>query len=130
MCFLHQRLSHELGLTAGLNISQFDELRELFERGGYSLTSSSHLRQLVPFLRERELNRLRDLTSNRPYSLIFDGATHIGELVIVIVRQIDPNSLKYEQNVIALTHMDKSSNSSELASILNESRERIGNLSY
>jgi hypothetical protein len=128
--FSSLKTSYELGLTAGLNISQFDELRELFERGGYSLTSSNHLRQLIPFLRDRELNRLRDLTSNRPYSLIFDGATHVGELVIVIVRQIDQNSLNYEQNVIALTHMDKSSNSSELASILNECRERIGNFSY
>jgi hypothetical protein len=47
--------------------------------------------------------------------------------VIVIIRQIDTNTLDYEQNVIALTHLDKSSNSSELASILNECRERIGN---
>lgn len=113
-----------------MNIFQFDELRELFERGGYSLTSSSHLRQLIPLLRERELKRLSALTSNRLYSLIFDGATHVGELVIVIVRQIDTNTLNYEQNVIALTHLDKSSNSSELASILNESRERIGKFSW
>jgi hypothetical protein len=120
-------IANKLGLTAGLNIYQFDDLRELFERGGYSLTSSNHLRQLIPLLRERELERLRLLTSNRPYSFIFDGATHVGEFVIVIIRQIDTNTLDYEQNVIALTHLDKSSNSSELASILNECRERIGN---
>lgn len=109
-----------------MNIFQFDELRDLFEKGGYSLTSSSHLRQLIPLVRERELERLRVLATNRPYSLIFDGATHIGELVIVILRQINSNTLECEQNVIALTHLDKSADSKELASILNESRERIG----
>jgi hypothetical protein len=109
-----------------LSIHQFDGLRELFEKGGYSLTDSQHLRKLIPFLMDREIDRLKILTSKRPYSLIFDGVTHVGEFVIVIIRQIDSETLQHEQNVIALTHLDKSSNSEELASIINSSRERLG----
>ena len=41
-------------LKCGIPLSKIDGLRELFEENGYSLTSSTHLRQLVPFIHHDE----------------------------------------------------------------------------
>lgn len=89
------------------------------------MTSSPHLRQYIPFVQERELARLVSLSADRPYSLIFDGVTHVGELVIVILRQMNTETLDYDQNVIALSHLDKSANALDLASVVNVARERM-----
>ena len=42
-------------LIAGVALSKIDNLREVLEEHGYSLSSSTHLRQLVPFILHEEV---------------------------------------------------------------------------
>ena len=46
-------------LKAGISLNKADGLRELFEETGYSLSSSSHLRQLVPFILHEEIVKIK-----------------------------------------------------------------------
>ena len=41
-------------LKAGVPLSKIDRFRDLLEDHGYSLSSSTHLRQLVPFILQEE----------------------------------------------------------------------------
>ena len=41
-------------LKSGTPLSRLEYFRELFEEAGFSLTSNSHMRQLIPFILEEE----------------------------------------------------------------------------
>ena len=61
-------------LKAGIPIEKADILRDLLEDNGYALTSSTHLRELIPFVLEQETSKVK---SGLPISLIFDGTTRV-----------------------------------------------------
>lgn len=42
-------------LKSGISLNKADGLRELLQENGYSLSSSTHLRQLVPFVLHEEI---------------------------------------------------------------------------
>ena len=42
-------------MKAGIPLAKLDDLRELFEENGHSLTSSTHLRQVLPFILHEEI---------------------------------------------------------------------------
>ena len=46
-------------LKAGVPLSKIDLFRDLLEEHGYALTSSTHLRQLIPFILQEELSRIK-----------------------------------------------------------------------
>ena len=60
-------------LKAGIPLSKIDNLRGA---GGYSLSHSTHLCQLIPFILDQELDNLKHLISGKPILIIFDGTTH------------------------------------------------------
>ena len=76
-------------LKAGIPLSKIDNLRGLLEAGGFSLSHSTHLRQLIPFILDKELDNLRHSISGKPISIIFDGTTHVAEAFVVVVRFVD-----------------------------------------
>ena len=76
-------------LKAGIPLSKIDNLRGLLEAGGFSLSHSTHLRQLIPFIFDKELDNLRHLISGKPISIIFGGTTHVAEAFVVLVRFVD-----------------------------------------
>ena len=78
------------------------------------LTHSTHLRQLIPFILDEELNNLRKLISGKP---IFDGTTHIAEAFVVVVRFID-NEWVVSQKVAQLLLLIKSLTGEEVARLL------------
>ena len=106
-------------LKAGIPLEKIDMLRELLEEGGRSLTSSSHLRQLIPFVLNQELERLKKMIAGRAVSVIFDGTTHVAEAFVVVLRFID-DEWTVHQKVAQLLLLEKSLTGEEVARLLVE----------
>ena len=100
-------------LRAGIPIQKADALRELLEESGCSLTDSSHLRELIPFILEQETQRLKEEIKGKHLSIIFDGTTHVCEALVVIVRYMDNWTIK--QQVCRLMLLAKALTGEELA---------------
>ena len=105
-------------LKAGIPLIKVDRLRELFEENGYSLCSSTHLRQLIPFILHDEVETLKQEISGRPISIIFDGTTHVAEASVVVLRFID--NWTVVQRVSRLMLLAKSVTGEEVARLLVE----------
>ena len=58
-------------------------------KSGYSLSSSTHLRQLVLFVLHEEITKIKQQISGRPVSIIFDGTTHVAEAFVLVLRFVD-----------------------------------------
>ena len=63
-------------LKAGVPLSKVDLFRDMLEEHGYALTSSTNLRQLIPFIHQEELSMIKQEILNQPLSIIFNGTTH------------------------------------------------------
>ena len=73
-------------LKAGVPLSKVDLFRDLLEEHGNALTSSTNLRQLIPFIHQEELSRIKQEILNQPLSIIFDRTTHVCEAFVVVLR--------------------------------------------
>ena len=104
-------------LKAGIPLSKIDNLRGLLEAGGFSLSHSTHLRQLIPFILDQELDNLRHLISGKPISIIFDGTTHVAEAFVVLIRFVDTEWVVC-QKVSQLLLLSKSLSGEEVARLL------------
>ena len=69
-------------LKAGVPLDLF---RDLLEEHGYALTN---LRQLIPFIHQEELSRIKQEILNQPLSIIFDGTTHVCKAFVVVLRYL------------------------------------------
>ena len=77
-------------LRAGIALQKIDHLRPLLEANNCSLTHTSHLTKYIPFILEEEDKQLHDeIASTTASSAVFDGSTHVGEAVAIIVRFVD-----------------------------------------
>ena len=104
-------------LKAGIPLVKIDKLRDLLESGGYSLASSTHLRQLIPFILNEEIDSLREQLSGKCLSIIFDGTTHVAEAFVVVVRYLDSEWV-ISQKVAQLLLLSKSLCGKEVARLL------------
>ena len=75
-------------LKAGVPLNKIEVFRDLLEEHGYALTSSTHLRQLIPFIHQEELSRIKREIRQRPFSIIFDGTTHVCEAFVIVLRYL------------------------------------------
>ena len=100
-------------LQAGIPIEKVDGLRDLLEETGYSLCDSSHLRELIPFMLEEEISKLKKEICGKHLSIIFDGTTHVCEALVVIIRYMDGWTIK--QQVCRLMLLAKALTGEELA---------------
>ena len=75
-------------LKAGVPLSKVDLFRDLLEEHGFALTSSTNLRQLIPFIHQEELCRIKQEILNQPLSIIFDGTTHVCEAFVVVLHYL------------------------------------------
>ena len=64
-------------LKAGVPLSKIDSFRDLLEEHGYSLSSSTHLRQLMPFILQEEIALIKQEINGKHLSIVFDGMTHV-----------------------------------------------------
>ena len=100
-------------LRAGIPLQKADALREVFEENGYSLTDSSHLRELIPFVLEQETAQLKKEINGKHLSIIFDGTTHVCEALVIIVRYF--HEWRIKQKVCRLMLLAKALTGEELA---------------
>ena len=105
-------------LKAGIPLMKLDSLRELFEENGYSLSSSTHLRQVLPFIWHEEIAKIKEEISGRPVLIIFDGTTHVAEAFVLVLRFVDDWLVK--QRVCRLKLLAKSLAGEEIARLLVE----------
>lgn len=101
-------------LKAGVPLGKIDLFRDLFEEHGYALTSSTHLRQLIPFIHQEELSRIKREILNRPLSIIFDGTTHVCEAFVIVLRYLT-DDWELKQCVGRLKLLAKSMTGEEVA---------------
>lgn len=101
-------------LKSGTPLSKLDCFRYILEEGGYRLTSSKHLGELIPIIQRQQEEKLMDELSDKNVSIIFDGTTHICEALVIIVRYID-EQWQIQQRIIRLKMLAKSLTGEELA---------------
>ena len=75
-------------MKAGVPLSKVDLFRDVLEEHGYALTSSTNLRQLIPFVHQEELSGIKQEILNQPLSIIFGGTTHVCEALVVVLRYL------------------------------------------
>ena len=106
-------------LKCGIPLHKSDGLRELLEENGYQLTSSTHLRQYVPFVLQEEMKVIKQEIADKHVSIIFDGTTHVAEAFVIIIRFVDDWNIK--QRVAKLMLLAKSLTGEHVARLLVES---------
>ena len=101
-------------LKAGVPLNKLDNFRDLLEDGGYRLTSSTHMRQLIPFALKEEEEGIKAEISGSKIAVIFDGTTRLGEALAIVVRFIS-NEWQIQQRLVRLQLLAKSLKGEELA---------------
>ena len=76
-------------LKNGVALNKIDSFCDLLEENGFALSSSQHLRELIPLILCDERRRIREMIAQRPVSLIYDGMTHMAEAVVVVLHFVD-----------------------------------------
>ena len=99
-------------LKAGIPLNKLSCFRQLLERNGPRLTDRSHLANLIPFVLEDEQTRLKQEIDQKCVSVIFDGTTHLGE--ILVIRFID-SDWNIQQRLVRVQTLAKSMQGEELA---------------
>ena len=74
-----QRVYRVRVVTAGVPLNKLDNFRHLLEDGGYRLTSSTHTRQLIPFVLKEEEGGIKAEISGSKIAVIFHDTTRPGE---------------------------------------------------
>jgi len=59
-------------LKAGVPFSKIDSFRDLLKEHGYSLSSLTHLRQLMPFIPQEEIALIKQEINGQHLSIVFD----------------------------------------------------------
>ena len=101
-------------LQAGVPLVKIDHFRALFEETGYRLTDKRFLFDLIPFILEEEKARIKQSIQGQFLSVIFDGTSHSGEALAILVRFVN-NSWIIEQQLVAIQLLSKSLTGEEIA---------------
>lgn len=101
-------------LKAGVPLSKVDSFRDIFEEHSFSLCDSSKLRQLIPFILDKEIQDIKRAIEGKSVAVIFDGTTHVCEAMVVVLRYVD-DDWKIKQLVCRLMLLAKSMTGEEVA---------------
>ena len=93
-------------LRAGIPLAKVDSLRSLLEEGALKLTHSSHLADYIPVIHGEEKKQIRREIDCQYVSVIFDGTTHIGEALAIVVRF--HSGWKIQQRLVRMSLLAKS----------------------
>lgn len=75
-------------LRAAVPFEKLEYFRELLEENATRLVDKRYLLDLVPFILKEELACIRQEIADKPVSLIFDGTSRLGEVMVVVLRFI------------------------------------------
>ena len=76
-------------LQSGVALNKLDCFRELLEENGLSLSSSQHLRELIPLVLREERRKIKEQIHDRQVSVIFGCTTHVAEAMVIVLRYVD-----------------------------------------
>ena len=72
-------------LRAAIPLNKIDNLRELLEDNGFRLTDRRHMSYTVPFIFTQEQAHIKEETTGKNLSVIFDGTTRLGEAMAILI---------------------------------------------
>ena len=98
-------------LKAGMPLSK---LSHLPEKNGLRLTDRSHMANQIPFVLEDEKIRLKQELGTRDMSVVFDGTTRLGEVLVVVLRFLD-SDWTIQQRLVRVKTLAKSMQGEEIA---------------
>ncbi len=101
-------------LQAGVPLSKVGHFRELLEETGHRLTDRRHLFDLIPFILEEEKQNIKLSIQGKWLSVIFDGTSHCGEALAILVHYID-DSWNVQQQLLCIRLLSKSLTGEEIA---------------
>ena len=101
-------------LKAGLPLKKIDCFRDLLEETSYRLTSSQHLAEMIPIVRQQQAEKIVADIQGKHISVVFDGTTHVCEAMVIIVRFID-NYWCIKQYVVKIMLLAKALSGEEVA---------------
>ena len=101
-------------LKAGVPISKLDHFRELLQENGVRLAGRRRMSDLILFVQQEEQKRVKEEIKGRKVSVVFDGASRLGEAMAIILRFVD-SSWKIHQRLIRLQLLAKSMSGEEIA---------------
>ena len=105
-------------LKSGTPLHRMEYFRNLFERAGFALTSSSNMHQLIPFILEEEYKAISKEVMGKDVSIVFDRTTRDGEALVVLVHFIELWEVR--QRLVRFQLVKSSVNGDELARIIIE----------
>ena len=82
--------------------------KEVFDESAYRLTNRQHIFELTPFIQKQELAKLHKI-DGKEVSVIFDGATYLGEALAMAIRYVTYYWL-IQQKLVRLQILAKSLN--------------------
>ncbi len=88
-------------------LAKLDLFRDILEENAFQLTDRRHMSDLVPFILTQEQADVKSENTGSPLSVIFDGTTHLGEAMAIVVRFVD-DSFVIKQRLIRLQLLAKS----------------------
>ena len=112
-------------LKAGIAINKMEQLREIFEDHGYSLSHSSNLSSMIDVINKEEKDKVKREMAGRNVSIIFDGTTHVAEALNIILGFVSDNG-KIEQRLVKLSLVAKSMTGEELAQHIHKFGHQFG----
>ena len=105
-------------MEAGIPLSKLDcpGPRDLLEENSFRLTDSRHMMDMMPFILQEQHAQVKDEIQGRDISIIFDGTTRLGEVLVVVVRFLEEWTIK--QHLVSVQFPQKSVNGDELARLI------------
>ena len=100
-------------LKAGVPIAKLKHFRDILEGGAFRLTDTTHMLDLLPFVLGQEKTKIKEEISGKHVSLVFDGTTRLGEVLVVILRFIV--DWKLEQRLVRLKFLRNTMKGEEVA---------------
>ena len=101
-------------LRAGVPLAKLKYFRELLEEGAYSLTDTRHMMDIVPFVLSEEKAQVKAEIEGKCVSMIFDGTSRLGEVLVVVLRFLD-SDWKIQQRLVRMMFLAKNMTGEETA---------------
>ena len=91
-------------LKAGVPMNKIDCFRNLLEETGLRLAGRRSMSDVIPFIHQAEL---KEEVKGRKVSIVFDGTTHLGEAMAIVLRFVD-DEWGLQQRLVRLQLLSKS----------------------
>jgi len=100
-------------LKAGVPLAKIDSFQDVFEDHEYRLACQRTMSDHIPFIRSHEISLIKDEMAERNIGILFDGTTHLGEALTIVVRFVDDWEIR--QRLIHLQLLTKIMTGEEIA---------------